>query len=249
VTEDILLPGLVAAAFALIHLVGARLRFLHTTPRSIWLSLAGGVSVAYVFVHLLPELAEQQVAVARDLEGLGGFAAGIESHVYLVALAGLAAFYGLEHLARGSAKEECEAGRDARPPSGVFWVHLVSFALYNLLIGYLLVHREDPGLGALAAYAVAMGLHFLVNDQSLRKHHGRAYDKAGRWLLAAAPLAGWALGAATHISDLLLFALFAFLAGGVILNVLKEELPEDRESRFWAFAAGAGAYAVLLLMA
>ena len=33
-------------------------------------------------------------------------------------------------------------------------------------------------------------------------------------------------------------ALFTFLAGGVVLNVLKEELPEYRESRFCAFAAG-----------
>ncbi|NJL21613.1 MAG: hypothetical protein HC895_13625, partial [Leptolyngbyaceae cyanobacterium SM1_3_5] len=41
--------------------------------------------------------------------------------------------------------------------------------------------------------------------------------------------------------------LFAFLAGGIVLNVLKEELPEDRESHFWSFAIGAIGYAVLLL--
>jgi zinc transporter ZupT len=52
------------------------------------------------------------------------------------------------------------------------------------------------------------------------------------------------------ISDFLspaIALLFAFLAGGVILNVLKEELPEERQSRFWAFTLGAGFYAVLLL--
>jgi hypothetical protein len=42
--------------------------------------------------------------------------------------------------------------------------------------------------------------------------------------------------------------LFAFLAGGVVLNVLKEELPEERESRFWAFALGAASYTALLLV-
>jgi hypothetical protein len=41
--------------------------------------------------------------------------------------------------------------------------------------------------------------------------------------------------------------MFAFLAGGIILNVLKEELPEERESRFSAFTAGTAAYAALLL--
>jgi hypothetical protein len=39
------------------------------------------------------------------------------------------------------------------------------------------------------------------------------------------------------------------LAGGVIMNVLKEELPEEHESRFWAFALGAALYSVILLFA
>ena len=33
------------------------------------------------------------------------------------------------------------------------------------------------------------------------------------------------------------------------MNVLKEELPEERQSRFWAFAVGAASYAALLLIA
>ncbi len=41
--------------------------------------------------------------------------------------------------------------------------------------------------------------------------------------------------------------LLALLGGGIILNVLKEELPEQRESRFWAFALGGLGYAALLL--
>ena len=43
------------------------------------------------------------------------------------------------------------------------------------------------------------------------------------------------------------YRLSAFLAGGIVLNVLKEELPEQRESHFWAFALGTGLYAALLL--
>lgn len=45
-----------ALGLALVHLYGGKLRFLEGTPRSIWLSIAGGVSVAYVFVHLLREV-------------------------------------------------------------------------------------------------------------------------------------------------------------------------------------------------
>ncbi|HYF03381.1 MAG TPA: hypothetical protein VEC36_08390 [Patescibacteria group bacterium] len=39
----------------------------------------------------------------------------------------------------------------------------------------------------------------------------------------------------------------AFIGGGVILNVLKEELPKERKSRYWTFLLGAGAYSILLL--
>jgi hypothetical protein len=60
---------------------------------------------------------------------------------------------------------------------------------------------------------------------------------------------GWAIGLFLEISEAALAVLFGFLAGGVVMNVLKEELPEERESSFWAFALGAAAYAVVLLIA
>jgi mannose/cellobiose epimerase-like protein (N-acyl-D-glucosamine 2-epimerase family) len=39
----------------------------------------------------------------------------------------------------------------------------------------------------------------------------------------------------------------SFLAGGIIMSVLKEELPAERQSRFWPFALSAALYGVLLL--
>ncbi|MGI8510875.1 MAG: hypothetical protein ACR2MQ_16320 [Gemmatimonadaceae bacterium] len=35
--------------------------------------------------------------------------------------------------------------------------------------------------------------------------------------------------------------------GGVILNVLKEAVPSERRSRFWAFRLGVAVYTALLL--
>lgn len=230
--------------FVLVHVFGGKLRFLSITPRSIWLSAAGGVSVAYVFVHLLPELAEHQETLR---EGTGGVLTSLESHAYLIALLGLGLFYGVERFARSAAGHQSDVGREGAPMS-VFWTHLGAFALYNVLIGYLLVHREDTDLRGLIIYAIAMGLHFLVNDQGLRAHHGETYHRYGRWLLASAPVAGYLVGVATAVSPLLLSSLFAFLAGGIILNALKEELPEDRQSRFLAFAMGAALYTALLLL-
>lgn len=57
------------------------------------------------------------------------------------------------------------------------------------------------------------------------------------------------MGLVFEVSEAALAVLFAFLAGGVVMNVLKEELPEERESRLWAFVLGAGLYAGVLLVA
>ena len=237
--------ALVAAlGLALLHLYAARVRRLEMIPRSLWLSMASGVSVAYVFVHLLPELAAGQVEVHSAVGGAVGW---LEHHVYLMAMVGLSAFYGLERLAVRS-RQAAEARTEAsRPSTGVFWLHIGAFAIYNGLVGYLLVHREASGWQGLALFAVAMGLHFVVNDYGLSDHHQDLYRRRGRWLLASAILVGLGLGWITSVSELAVAMLFAFLAGGVIMNVLKEELPEQRQSRFWAFAVGAAAYTALLL--
>jgi len=241
-----LLALMLAAGLAGVHLFSGRLQFLGVSPRSRWLSAAGGVSVAYVFVHLLPDLADEQKTIREATSESLSF---LEYHVYLVALVGLMAFYGLERAAKVSRKNERSAGREDSTGGGVFWLHTASFAVYNALVGYLLLHREDPGPGPLALFAFAMGVHFVVNDYGLRHDHKGAYDRVGRWVLAAAVLAGWAVGLSFEVSKAALAVLFAFLAGGVIMNVLKEELPEEQESRFWAFALGAAIYSVILLFA
>ncbi len=240
-----------AVVFALVHLFGGRLKFLSYVPRSRWLSMAGGVAVAYVFVHLLPELSRHQETFEDEIDpGMLGF---LEQHVYLIALFGLVVFYGLDRVAKlsGQRRERRAPGSGGEDDAGkrIFAVHIVAYAAYNALIGYLLLHREEPGLQSFAFYAVAMALHFLANDRGLEHDHGRLYRTYGRWLLAAAALVGWWIGLVQPIDQIVLSALFAFLAGGVILNVLKEELPEERESRFGAFAGGAAVYAVLLLAA
>ncbi len=240
-----LLTLLCALGFALVHILIGRLRFLEGFPRSRWLSGAGGVAVAYTFLHLLPELAAHQREFA---EALGTGDEEAEAWIYLVALLGLVTFYGLERAARLSRSRSRDAGGPDRVEDEVFWIHIGSFALYNVLIGYLLLHREELGLWPLLIYFVAMALHFVTNDFGLREDHKERYDREGRWLIAGGVLGGWLLGLAADLPPTAIAVLFAFLAGGVVLNVLKEELPEERQSNFGAFALGASGYAALLLL-
>ena len=232
--------------FALIHLLIGRLGFLDALPRSRWLSAAGGVAVAYVFLHVLPELALHTGTFAKSL-ALSEERA--EALVYLLALAGLATFYGLERAAKVSRARSRRGGGDDMVEADLFWLHIGSFAVYNALIGYLLLHREDTGPVSLLLYFVAMALHFVTADHGLRDHHKGRYDRTGRWVLAGAVTLGWATGLLVSLPEAAIGFLFAFLAGSVVLNVLKEELPEERESSFGAFALGTAGYAALLLLA
>ena len=235
--------ALAAVVLAAVHVFAGKLRFLEGIPRSRWLSLAGGISVAYVFARLLPELAEAQERLGETARG---FFARLEDHAYLLALSGLALFYGVERVTVRSRDTRREReGRDAAGERA-FWLSIGSFALYTGLIGYALEDEADAGVRTLMLFAAAMALHFVVNDFGLREHHKGAYGRLGRWLLAAAVLLGWLLSLVAELPETALVAVLAFLAGGVVLNVLKEELPERRRSRFWAFALGAAGYAALL---
>jgi zinc transporter ZupT len=238
---------ILAMGFVAIHFFSRYLPFLDSAPRSRLLSAAGGISVAYVFIHLLPELNKHNEVLDRNIQSdaLKFF----ENHTYIVAMIGLAIFYGMERMVKISKKKQQEQNNVDRTSKGVFWVHITSFFLYNGLIGYLLLHGEQETIKGLFFYFIALAVHFITSDNALREAHEKIYDRIGRWLLAGAILAGWAIGITVEVNENIIAVLFAMLAGGVILNVMKEELPEERESNFWAFAMGMAGYTVMLLLA
>ncbi|MET3574263.1 hypothetical protein ACFFIY_12330 [Bhargavaea ullalensis] len=236
---------ILAAGFVLLHLFSKNMKFLRDSPRSRILSVAGGIAVAYVFLHLLPDLAEYE----DELKGTLDFATNrfLEHHLYMIAMLGLAIFYGLEQMAKASKRHNVEDGRHKARPL-VFWIHIGSFTLYNALIGYLLVRENFTSHYGRLFFFIAMGVHFVTNDRGLRATHKEDYDRYGRWLLAVAILAGWLIGTITEVSDVVISYLTALLAGGVIMNVMKEELPEERESSFPAFLLGLVAYSLILIL-
>ena len=232
-----------AAGLVLVHLFASSLPFLDRTPRSRWLSAAGGISIAYVFVDVFPALARAQGALGEAWRILP-FG---EHHAYLVALMALLTFYALESIVSGSQRARAGdvSARETTTGMGVFWLHMTSFAVYNALIGYLLVRGEAQDTRALLFYFVAMAVHFALNDHALRRDHRETYTRIGRWLLAGAILLGWGIGLTAEVSAAATGMLVAFLAGGVVMNVMKEE--EPGRSGVLPFVAGALGYAALLL--
>lgn len=240
-----LIGFLLATSLGLVHILASRTQWLGRIPQCWWVSIAGGVSIAYIFLDILPELSKAQAEVEHSSLP---FLAYLEDHVYILALAGLAIFYGLEKLALKSRSHHYRTTGNDHTHPGIFWIHVGSFSLYNGILGLLLWEAENHGLIACLLLFFALALHFFVNDIGLREHHKQAYDRFGRWILATAILLGWALGHRFHGNAAAVAVIWALVAGGVILNVLKEELPSEQESHFGMFIAGAACYSVLLLV-
>lgn len=225
------------------HIFTHKLKFTNI-PRSKWLSVAGGISVAYIFLAAFPELNEiQQEVSEKELFNWHWFA---EIEVYLLALLGLTFFYGLENRAKKSKESNRDTDSGKKKNLKIFWIHISSFCVYNFIIGYLLLHSEEESFNSIFLYAIAMAFHFIVTDHALEDHFHKSYIKRGRWILVSAVFLGWLASIFISIPEIYIGVIFAFLAGGVIMNVLKEELPKERESNLMAFCLGVIGYAAVI---
>ena len=233
--------GLAALLFAATFLVGDRVhpfRSLVRDRRSV-VSFGAGMSAAYVFVHLLPELSEvrQHFVASVDaplrFEGMG---------IYFLALVGFLVFYGLDHL-RAQLRKPLAGEHSALS----FRLHVGGFAAYAGLVSYLLVNSLGETPTSTALYALAIAFHFLSVEYALRREYGAAFERSGRFLLAGVSMLGWVVGLLFALPPYVLALLVAFLSGAIIMNSLIMELPSERDGRFLPFVAGGVAYGLLLL--
>ena len=240
-----LATGLTIVFLAIVHLAAGTTAALGHRWRPSALSAASGVSVAYVFLDLMPDLAEQQVLIDQT-----GLFPGLDRHIYILALVGVTVSLWVETASRESRRRRRAIGEPDETGNATFWISMISFVVLNAAIGYAVASPGDRAVEPLWMFALAMGLHFAANDHSLIEHHGKRYQHIGRWLLVAGLVVGWLIGILPGVDirpDVLALVL-AYVAGGTIMNILRHELPDtDRSTDVVAFAAAAAVYGVLLL--
>ena len=240
-TEKIFETGAAMLLLAGAFLAGGRvhpLRSLIRDRRSV-VSFGAGMSVAYVFVYLMPELHgarrvfAESVSIPLRYEGMA---------VYFLALAGFLMFDGLEHL-----RARLYETADVEQAGLAFKLHVGGFAAYVWLMAYLLVQNLEATPVSTVLYAAAITFHFLALDQELRTVHGAAYERVGRFVLARMSLLGWGMGQLFALPHHVLALLVAFIAGAIIMNSLIMELPTEKDGRFISFMTGGLFYGLILL--
>ncbi len=206
-------------------------------------SFAGGFAVAYVFLHMLPELVEGNTAIGEALKEVVPLTPLLDLGIFLLALFGFTLYYGLELLAQKS------ASRGGRATVRVYHLHLGMYCLYNFLITYTMPLRVQTGVFYALIFTVAMSLHFILSDRNFNRHFHAQFSLVGRLLLLGSLGAGWLVTALTEpINVVLVSLMIAFLSGSILYNVFKEELPEGANSSYLWFAGGMALVTALLLL-
>jgi hypothetical protein len=225
-------PGFVGVlAVAAMHWIGGSV-MRDAEERPAWQTFAAGVAVAYVFVHILPELARHQAEFlaatpSRPLRWL-------TEQVYVTAMIGLLLALAVRRRRRRGAVHRS------------FRIDLTWSALENVLIGLAATRlRTWP---AVLLAVIAFGGYLLLSDRQLRRVWEDGYRRVGRKVLAACIVAGWLLGTLLPLPPVVTAAAFGVIAGVILLQTLAEELPRRTAGPYFYFAAGAIGYAVLLLL-
>ncbi len=202
----------------------------------VFVSFAGGVAVAYVFLHMLPDLVEYNKPIGIFLIDNQWLTPFTELLIYIVALFGFLIYYGFDLLA-----ERSRAGDD---DENVYVLHLSMFCLYNFLITYTMSLRALASITATILFTFAMALHFVLTDRKFSRFYQTRFNRLGRFILILALFVGWICSVIFDPVNVLIVALMvAFLAGSVLLNVFREELPTTGLASYYWFSLG-----VLLIM-
>jgi hypothetical protein len=219
-------PTLLSAfILAFANFIGILIPIKTYTPRKWWLSFSGGVAVAYVFIHLIPEL-HKITSVAGD------------PLTFSLALIGTIVYFGAAKFVKQS-----KSSPDSRL---AFIIQMTALIPYFFAVGYFL--ERSNTLTALGSYTIAVGLHLIGFGFDQKEDHGERYTIWVAGTLAVVLIAGTIISYFYKFDELTLDLLLAFVTGGILLNSIKEEIPTANQSSFWAFAVGAVSIGFLLLL-
>lgn len=218
--------------FAGVHLWAKKMQGINRQIHGKFLSAGGGIAIAYVFIDLLPKLGKSDLIVRQSLSGIFPY---FERHVYIMSLAGFLLFFLVDK------------SHFMFQKSGRFWLSLSSYSLFNFLVGYAVADKNNPEVRPLLLFTIAMALHYFANDFSLSKAQGKDYIQYGRWLLIASLFLGWLASLCFTLSPVAIALVSAFIGGGVIMNVIRHELPKENPHSLGSFLVFAILYTAILL--
>lgn len=236
-TQWLIALALVATLVAT-HFIAYRVSKLSSRTQEVLASVGGGTAVAYIFVHLMPELAVGGRALSEL--NIAEFTPTpiTEAGLFLTAMVGMVTFFILDVRA--------EQGGFSTKAS--LQLHLLPFAAINVIYAYTLPSLVTTGSGYAVLFTFVLAAHLLLTDRALARAHPNHFAHETRWVGTAGLLVGLGLAYLLPPADEYLLAICtAFLGGVVLMTTFREELPAASRARIPWFLLGLSIMAGLLL--
>ena len=239
-TGEWLAAGALALVLAAAHFFAYRVSRLSTRTQDVLASVGGGAAIAYIFVHLMPELA----VGGRDLTELdiAQFTPTpiTEAGLFLTAMVGLVAFFVLD--------VRTEEGLASTRRS--YRIHMLSFASISAIYAYTLPSTITTGWDYAILFTFVIGAHLLLADRALARAHPDQFAHETRWVGIAAVAIGFSASFLFPPANEYMLAIGTAFPGGVLLlTTFREELPSASRARVPWFLLGVSVMTVLLLIA
>jgi hypothetical protein len=231
----ILLSGIAVSMLCAVHVLFPNIeRALHRY-KNIWVQVTGGMAIGYVFMYMLPKLSDDTYLIISNEPAEWEF---FHYRLYLIAMIGFLTYLLVDIW---SASED---------PRVVYWkqIQSSSFCLYNALMGYMLFNMPRTGILPFILATLVLGAHLMGIDHLLYKWHASYYKLILKWLMAISLISGWLVGLTIKLPETFKASSSAFIAGGVLINVITEKLPERKEGHWGPFLVGVGLFVIITVV-
>ena len=206
-------------------------------------SISGGLASGYVILLLIPEIKIFNEAIRDSF-----------LDAYVLALLGLVIFKGLQHYClrlvtkRSSAQQEwgfiqakvMARSLEFKVSCGVFCVYA---GLVLLTLPFQFSHLAGPVAKAL--YVITFSLHLGFEMLGLFEQSEREFSSLVPWATGVSLTLALVLAAANVLPPWLVISGMSFLAGIILLQVFRTELPVASESSFFWFSFGTAVFVLL----
>ncbi|WP_445002477.1 hypothetical protein [Exiguobacterium alkaliphilum] len=206
-------------------------------PSKKWFSFSSGIAITYFFMYLLPSLNKRQDTLRVDWLDLA-----LPSEIYVVSLIGFTVFYGTMRFVRTPHFQDETLDRNVS-----YWLQVTLLTAYMSFSAYVVTETSVTNVAQMF-YATALGVHFLAVGHDLYRHYGEVYLTQGRYFFTVGILVTGYVARYVDLASHIETILFAFVAGAMILNIVKFELPADRNLHFRTFVLAVTIYGGLLLI-
>lgn len=212
----------------LVHFWNEKLFFQKESSKDTAMSFVAGVSVAYVFLFLLPDL----------YEGIGH----LSRWIFVFVLVG----FGLVHLSEKYLRQHASGQeRLFRYKEIHFFVLFSYYLLAGLISVYILKESWLDGI----LFYIPVLFYAAVGRVSFSQVYTHVQEQRFfRWLLALSSIAGVLMAPLIATQFIFYHALLAFVIGAFLYIVLIDFIPDRDKGKSFYFLMGASIYTLLIAL-